>query len=88
MFSEFCIVFWQQSWTLPTKLSWIIILSYGSDRTLKPWKDVIQYNYWEPKTVEVMKDNLKKVLILADAVRCDRAYLILNDVSVYLGNMN
>ena len=27
-----------------------------------------------------MKDNLKKVLILADAVRCDRAYLILNDV--------
>ena len=54
--------------------------AYGSDRSLKPWKDVIQYNYWEPKTVEVMKDNLKKVLTLADAVRCDRAYLILNDV--------
>ena len=54
--------------------------AYGSDRSLKPWKDVIQYNYWEPKTVEVMKNNLKKVLTLADAVRCDRAYLILNDV--------
>ena len=54
--------------------------AYGSDRSLKPWKDVIQYNYWEPKTVEVMKDNLKKVLTFADAVRCDRAYLILNDV--------
>ena len=54
--------------------------AYGKALDLEPWKDVIQYNYWVEKTVEVMKDNLKKVLTLADAVRCDRAYLILNDV--------
>ena len=54
--------------------------AYGSDINHQPWKDVIQYNYWEPKTIEVMKNNLKKVLTLSDAVRCDVAYLVLNEV--------
>ena len=54
--------------------------AFGSDVNHQTWKDVIQYNYWDKKTIEVMKDNLKKVLTLSDAVRCDRAYLILNEV--------
>ena len=48
--------------------------AFGSDVNHQTWKDVIQYNYWDKKTIEVMKDNLKKVLTLSDAVRCDRAY--------------
>ena len=52
--------------------------AYGADSRENPWKDVLQYNYWEPKTIEVMKENFKKVVRFADAVRCDRAYLILN----------
>ena len=55
-------------------------IAYGSDIGHYPWKDVIQYNYWEPKTIELMKENLKKVMTLANAVRCDVAYLVLNDV--------
>ena len=55
-------------------------IAYGSDIGHHPWKDVIQLNYWEKKTIELMKENLKKVLTLADAVRCDVAYLVLNDV--------
>ena len=55
-------------------------IAFGSDIGHKPWKDVIQYNYWEYKTIQIMKDNFLKVLTLADAARCDRAYLILNDV--------
>ena len=55
-------------------------IAYGSERDHHPWRDVIQFNYWNNKTVEVMTENLKKVMSMADAVRCDVAYLVLNDV--------
>ena len=44
-----------------------------------PWKDVIQWNYWEEETRKLMKDNLLTVLSFADGVRCDVASLMLND---------
>ena len=44
-----------------------------------PWKDVIQWNYWENETRELMKNNLLTVLSFADAVRCDVASLMLNE---------
>ena len=44
-----------------------------------PWKDVIQWNYWENETRELMKNNLMTVLSFADGVRCDVASLMLND---------
>ena len=44
-----------------------------------PWKDVIQWNYWENKTREIMLNNFLTVLSYADGVRCDVAGLILND---------
>ena len=44
-----------------------------------PWKDVIQWNYWENETREIMKQNLLKVLSLSDGARCDVASLLLNE---------
>jgi hypothetical protein len=55
-------------------------IAYGSDVGHRPWKDVIQWNYFDSKTIETMTKNFVKVLTLADAVRCDVAYLVLNDV--------
>ena len=55
-------------------------IAYGSDVGHRPWKDVIQWNYFDSKTIEAMTKNFVKVLTLADAVRCDVAYLVLNDV--------
>jgi glycosidase len=55
-------------------------IAYGSDIGHFPWKDVIQFNYWNNKTIEEMKNNFVKVLTLADGVRCDTAVLELNDV--------
>ena len=43
-------------------------------------QDVLQWNYWENKTIEYMKNNIMKILGLADAIRCDVAYQELNDV--------
>ena len=55
-------------------------LAYGKDPYFDPWRDVIQWNYWESETRKFMKDNLMTVLSFADAVRCDMAHLLLNDV--------
>ena len=55
-------------------------IAYGKDPYFSPWKDVIQWNYWEPETIQFMKQNLLTVLKYADGARCDMAHLILNDV--------
>ena len=55
-------------------------LAYGKDPYFDPWQDVIQWNYWEDETRQLMKDNLMKVASLADGIRCDMAHLVLNDV--------
>ena len=55
-------------------------LAYGANQNHFTWKDVLQWNYWENKTIEYMKNNIMKILGLADAVRCDVAYQELNDV--------
>ena len=57
-------------------------LAYGKDPYFDPWRDVIQWNYWEYETRKFMKDNLLTVLKYADAVRCDMAHLVLNDFFV------
>ena len=57
-------------------------LAYGKDPYFDPWRDVIQWNYWEYETRKFMKDNLLTVLKYADAVRCDMAHLMLNDFFV------
>lgn len=55
-------------------------LAYGKDPYFDPWRDVIQWNYWESETRTFMKDNLMTVLSYADGARCDMAHLLLNDV--------
>ena len=55
-------------------------LAYGKDPYFDPWRDVIQWNYWEAETIQFMKQNLLTVLKYADGARCDMAHLILNDV--------
>ena len=55
-------------------------LAYGKDPYFDPWRDVIQWNYWESQTRTLMKDNLLTVLKYADGARCDMAHLLLNDV--------
>ena len=55
-------------------------LAYGKDPYFDPWRDVIQWNYWESETRQFMKDNLLTVLKYADGARCDMAHLVLNDV--------
>eukprot|EP01097_Dermamoeba_algensis_P003864 TRINITY_DN2619_c0_g1_i1.p1 TRINITY_DN2619_c0_g1~~TRINITY_DN2619_c0_g1_i1.p1 ORF type:complete len:499 (-),score=87.48 TRINITY_DN2619_c0_g1_i1:107-1564(-) len=42
------------------------------------WTDTAQLNYCNAKTREYMTDNLLYVCSLADGVRCDMAYLVLN----------
>ena len=55
-------------------------LAYGANQNHFTWKDVLQWNYWENKTIEYMKNNIMKILTLADAIRCDVAYQEINDV--------
>ena len=55
-------------------------LAYGKDPWFDPWRDVLQWNYWESETRTFMKNNLLTVLKFADGARCDMAHLILNDV--------
>jgi len=45
-----------------------------------PWTDTVQYNYWSPETVSTMTDILLSIASQADAIRCDMAMLVLNDV--------
>ena len=54
--------------------------AFGSYPFHPPWKDVIQFNYWEKETRNMMKNNLMTVLSYADGVRCDVASLLLNDI--------
>ena len=55
-------------------------VAHGKDPYFDPWPDTAQWNYFEPKTREFMKNNLMKILSYADGVRCDMAHLDLNDV--------
>ena len=55
-------------------------LAYGADDSHFAWEDVNQWNYFEPKTIDYMMDNLAKVLTYSDGVVCTQAYLQINDV--------
>ena len=55
-------------------------LAYGANKNHFTWMDVLQWNYFEPRTIEFMKNNIIKILNYADAIRCDVAYQELNDV--------
>jgi len=54
-------------------------IAYGNCPYSSPWTDVAQLNYWNPALRKHMKTQLLHVSSLADAVRCDMAYIVLND---------
>ena len=55
-------------------------IAYGEGDSNNIWFDVIQYNYFEPQTIEYMIKSLKNVLDYSDGVICTQAYLQINDV--------
>lgn len=52
----------------------------GKDPYFAPWTDTAQFNYWNSKTRTVRLQHLMKVASLSDAIRCDMAMLLLNDI--------
>lgn len=53
-------------------------VAYGSCPYSAPWTDVAQLNYWNPALRAHMQTQLLRVAALADGVRCDMAYIVLN----------
>ena len=58
----------------------IRFIACGRDPFLPPWRDVAQLNYFNPATREAMIRELGTIARHCDAVRCDMAMLIVNDV--------
>jgi len=54
-------------------------VAFGNCPYSAPWTDVAQLNYWNPKLREHMQNQLVRVASLADGVRCDMAYVMLNE---------
>eukprot|EP00697_Spironema_sp_BW2_P012622 gnl/Spiro4/29220_TR14290_c0_g1_i1.p1 gnl/Spiro4/29220_TR14290_c0_g1~~gnl/Spiro4/29220_TR14290_c0_g1_i1.p1 ORF type:complete len:533 (-),score=123.66 gnl/Spiro4/29220_TR14290_c0_g1_i1:115-1713(-) len=52
---------------------------FGGFAGSAPWRDTLQLNYWNPSLVKQRIAELQHVASLADAVRCDMAFLLLND---------
>ena len=58
----------------------VTMIACGRDPYFPPWRDVAQLNYWNPATRDAMFDVLRTISQHCDAVRCDMAMLVLNDV--------
>jgi len=54
-------------------------LAYGSCGW-GAWQDTLQLNFWNPKLAHLRMQELCHVASLCDGIRCDMAYLILNDL--------
>ena len=54
-------------------------IAYGNMQYSSPWTDVAQLNYYNLETRKMMKKKLLRIAELSDGVRCDMAYIILND---------
>eukprot|EP01101_Sappina_pedata_P009372 TRINITY_DN544_c0_g2_i1.p1 TRINITY_DN544_c0_g2~~TRINITY_DN544_c0_g2_i1.p1 ORF type:complete len:532 (+),score=136.62 TRINITY_DN544_c0_g2_i1:127-1596(+) len=54
-------------------------IAYGWGGYGDGWTDTLQFNYWNPDTVEHAINVLLFIASQADAIRCDVAYLVLND---------
>jgi len=56
------------------------MFAYGRGPYDGPWTDTIQVNYWSQAGIQAMKEHLLFVASQADAIRCDMAHLMLNEV--------
>ena len=55
-------------------------IACGRDPYFSPWTDVAQLNYFNPETRAASQATLATIAEHCDAVRCDMAMLVLNDV--------
>ena len=58
-------------------------IAFGNMQWSSAWTDVAQLNYWNPSLREHMINQMLKIAQYADGIRCDMAYIVLND---YFGN--
>jgi hypothetical protein len=56
------------------------VLAHGRDPNFPPWPDVVQLNAFEPEMRQATRDVLTSIGAQCDAVRCDMAMLLTNDV--------
>jgi hypothetical protein len=56
------------------------VLAHGRDPYFPAWRDTFQLNYRHPVLREAMIEELLKVAVLCDGVRCDMAMLLLPNV--------
>lgn len=54
--------------------------AHGRDPYNEPWTDTLQLNYAEPETRELLMQELERIALYCDGVRCDMAMLVLNRV--------
>ncbi|EFA77836.1 hypothetical protein PPL_09334 [Heterostelium album PN500] len=55
-------------------------IAYGSAGWGGAWQDTAQLNYWNPELVKVRIAQLLELASVADAIRCDMAYLLINEL--------
>jgi glycosidase len=55
-------------------------IANGKDPHFPAWKDTAQLNWFNPKTIEFMKNQLSYISSLVDGVRCDMAMLLLIEI--------
>lgn len=56
------------------------IFAHGKDPNFPAWQDVVQLNYFNPRTREAVLNTLADIAGLGDGVRCDMAMLILKTI--------
>lgn len=56
------------------------IWANGRDPTFPPWSDVLQLNAFSAPLRQAAIETLQRLMTMCDAVRCDMAMLMLNDV--------
>jgi glycosidase len=54
-------------------------IAFGNMQYSSAWTDVAQLNYWDSGLRTHMTNQLLKIAKYADGIRCDMAYIILND---------
>ncbi|MBZ0166699.1 MAG: alpha-amylase, partial [Candidatus Omnitrophica bacterium] len=54
--------------------------AHGRDPHLEPWTDTLQLNYADPETREVLMQELERIALYCDGLRCDMAMLVVNRV--------
>jgi len=56
-------------------------VAYGNcPGSTTPWSDTAQLNYWNSETRSLMLQQLMTIASMADGIRCDMAYIVLNDL--------